>query len=81
MSGMYLEAAAYARRRYGAQIWMERGSRHILSQAKIMADLDLQGPSEFIIERELEGYETCDRLVIPLHPRRRKFPTRKFSAS
>ena len=65
MSGMYLEAAVYARRRYGAQIWLERGSRHILSQAKIMANLGLQGPSDFIVERELEGYETCDRLVIP----------------
>src|SRR5215469_391458 len=29
MSGIYLEAAHYARRRYGAKIWLDRGSQHI----------------------------------------------------
>ena len=36
MSGIYLEAARFARRRYGARIWVERGSRHILSQDRIL---------------------------------------------
>lgn len=31
MSGYYLEAARFAKARYGAAIWLERGSRHIES--------------------------------------------------
>ena len=37
MSGIYLEAARFAKRRFGAAIWLERGSRHILSQDEILA--------------------------------------------
>lgn len=66
MSGIYLEAARTAKRRYGARIWLERGSRHILSQAAILKDLGAaQGPSPFIIERELEGYDLADRIAVP----------------
>jgi starch synthase len=66
MSGMYLEAARHARRRYGAQIWLERGSRHILSQRAILARLGAaRGPSDFIVERELAGYQLADRIVVP----------------
>jgi hypothetical protein len=32
MSGIYLEAARFAKRWFGAATWLERGSRHILSQ-------------------------------------------------
>lgn len=65
MSGMYLEAADYAKSCYGAQVWLERGSRHILSQREILVALDARAPSDFIIERELAGYELADRIVVP----------------
>jgi glycosyltransferase involved in cell wall biosynthesis len=66
MSGIYLEAARFARRRYGAQIWLERGSRHILSQLRILAGIDgAEQPSRFTVQRELAGYDMADRIVVP----------------
>lgn len=65
MSGMLLEAAKHARKRFGAQIWLERGSRHILSQRDILAGYGATRPTDFMIERELEGYEIADRIVVP----------------
>ena len=66
MSGLYLEAAQYARRRYGAQVWLERGSRHVLSQQAILKECGSSRlPSDFAIERELAGYELADKIVVP----------------
>lgn len=65
LSGAYLAAAHHAKRRYGAQVWLERGSRHILSQRDILTATGAQGPSNFIIDRELAGYELADRIVVP----------------
>jgi glycosyltransferase involved in cell wall biosynthesis len=66
MSGIYLEAARFARRRFGAQVWLERGSRHILSQDWILAEVPgAKRPSETTIQRELAGYALADRIVIP----------------
>jgi len=66
MSGVYLEALAYARSRFGARVWLERGSRHILSQAEILAALPgAGGPGRYAIERELAGYALADRIVVP----------------
>ena len=65
MSGIYLEAARFATERYGAAIWLHRGSRHILSQDEILAAVPGAGrPSAFAIRRELEGYVLADRIVI-----------------
>ncbi len=66
MSGIYLEAARFARRRHGASIWLERGSRHILSQLRILAGIEgAEVPSRFTVRRELAGYEMADRIVVP----------------
>lgn len=66
MSGIFREALGEARRRYGASVWLERGSRHILSQDEILADLPGAGrPSPDTIERELAGYGIADRIVVP----------------
>jgi glycosyltransferase involved in cell wall biosynthesis len=66
MSGIYLEAAEFAKRRYGAQIWIERGSRHILSQDEILAAFPgAERPSPDTVRRELAGYALADRIVIP----------------
>jgi len=66
MSGIYLEAARYAKQRFGAAIWVERGSRHILSQAEILGAIPgAVRPSSLAIDRELAGYALADRIVIP----------------
>jgi glycosyltransferase involved in cell wall biosynthesis len=66
MSGIYLEAARFAKRRFGAAIWLERGSRHILSQDEILAAIPgAVRPSSLAIGRELAGYALADRIVIP----------------
>lgn len=66
MSGVYVEAPAHAKRRFGARIWLERGSRHILSQDEILAAIPgAERPSALAIRRELEGYALADRIVIP----------------
>ena len=68
MSGYYLEAARFAKERYGANIWLERGSRHIQSQDEILATFSgAQRPSPLTVRRELAGYSLADRVVIPSH--------------
>jgi glycosyltransferase involved in cell wall biosynthesis len=68
MSGIFLEAARFAKERYDATIWLERGSRHILSQDEILAAVPgAERPSLFAIRRELAGYALADRVVIPSH--------------
>ena len=68
MSGIYLEAARFAKQRYGATIWLERGSRHILSQDEILAAIPgAERPSRLAIRRELAGYALANRVVIPSH--------------
>jgi glycosyltransferase involved in cell wall biosynthesis len=64
MSGIYLKAARDARRRFGARLWLERGSQHILAQAEILATAGGEQPSVVTIRRELEGYSEADRIVI-----------------
>lgn len=66
MSGIYLEAAREAKRRYGAQIWLERGSSHILAQDEILSGIPgAERPSASTIRRELAGYTLADKIVIP----------------
>jgi glycosyltransferase involved in cell wall biosynthesis len=66
MSGIYLEAARFAKRRFGAAVWLERGSRHILSQEDILVEIPgATRPTPLAISRELAGYMLADRIVIP----------------
>jgi alpha-maltose-1-phosphate synthase len=66
MSGIYLEAARFAKRYLGATIWLERGSQHILSQDEILSKIPgASRPSSLTIDRELAGYALADRIVIP----------------
>ena len=65
MSGIYLEAAKSAKRRFGAAVWLHRGSQHILSVDQILASVPgAERPSLLTIERELAGYELSDRIVV-----------------
>ena len=50
----------------GAQIWIERGSRHIISQKEILNQIHNERPiPDWIIRRELIDYELADVIVIP----------------
>lgn len=65
MSGVYVEAALAARKRYGALIYLERGSRHILSQSEILSAIPgADIPTAMTIRRELRGYEIADQIVV-----------------
>lgn len=64
MSGMVLEAAEHAKRVFGARIYLERGSRHILSQRDILVGIGAAGASGFTVERELAGYALADRIAV-----------------
>lgn len=66
MSGMYLEALQFARRRFGAKIVLVRGSKHILAQDEILARTPgAERPSSRAIERELAGYALADMIAVP----------------
>jgi glycosyltransferase involved in cell wall biosynthesis len=66
MSGMFLETLKVAKQRYGMIVILERGSRHILSQDRILRDIDDTNRIDtFIVERELAGYEIADYISIP----------------
>lgn len=69
MSGMYLGAARHAKRKYGARIYLERGSQHIVAQRRILERLGAaRKPTDFIVARELAGYELADRIAVPSTP-------------
>ena len=74
MSGMSTKAATAVRRRYGASVWIERGSRHILSQKEILENIrGMTGKpvSDNAVKRELADYALADTVVIPsLHVER-----------
>jgi starch synthase len=65
MSGMCNELAAVAKEKFGCRIWIERGSRHILSQQEILKSIPgAEQVSEFAVARELFDYDLADRVVV-----------------
>jgi len=69
MSGMYLGAARHAKQKYGARIYLERGSQHIVAQRRILERLGAtRKPSDFIVAREQAGYDLADRIAVPSTP-------------
>jgi alpha-maltose-1-phosphate synthase len=81
MSGVYVHAALEARRRYGALIYVERGSKHVLSQRAILDSLSNRGAPvvvsfpPYIVARELTMYEEADRIAVPADHVIRSFET------
>jgi len=66
MSGMYLRAPRFARRRYGAKIGLHRGSMHIQAQREILASLPKASQvTRFMMRRELKGYDVADYIEVP----------------
>ena len=70
MSGVAVESARVAQTRYGAKVFIERGSRHVSSQKAILDDLRDRGMAgeavpDWVVDRELAGYALADRVVVP----------------
>lgn len=66
MSGIYVEAAEYAARRYGARIVLERASKHILAQRAILErEPGASLPTLRSVRRELDGYRFADMISVP----------------
>lgn len=65
MSGLSNLVAAAVRRRYGARVWIERGSRHILSQKAILDAIPgADRVPDFAVKRELRDYDQADTVVV-----------------
>lgn len=86
MSGLALESATKAKRKYNAKVIIERGSRHILSQKEILDGLRAKGhevgsiPLRFT-RREIKGYELADFVSIPSRHVERSFLERGYPAA
>jgi glycosyltransferase involved in cell wall biosynthesis len=66
MSGMYLEALHFARRKFDAKIVIVRGSKHVEAQDEILARTGSSArPSKLTIQRELAGYDLADMICVP----------------
>lgn len=76
MSGLMDASARKARRKFGAQVFLERGSRHILSQQEILEKIPgASGPAIEAedVRRELDGYAKADVIVVPSYHAERSF--------
>jgi glycosyltransferase involved in cell wall biosynthesis len=76
MSGICVRAAKRAREKYGARIFLERGSRHVLSQKEILEAVPgvaLPAVPPWSVERELWGYDYADVVTVPSYHTERSF--------
>ncbi len=83
MSGLCVESARTAREKYGARVFIERGSRHILSQKQILDDMAIVAPQSstvpnYAVERELASYRLADVVVVPSQHVIESFLEQKF---
>lgn len=74
MSGIYVDTPKLAKSKFGAKVYVERGSRHILSQLAILNKIPGAGvPTAFDVQQELASYEIADFVVIPAEHVRQSF--------
>lgn len=86
MSGMGYHTMLAARRRFGARIYVQRASRHIRSQKRILDAMPAyQGrPSaipDWVVARELREYDAADEVVVPAHHVAQSFLDEGFPAT
>jgi glycosyltransferase involved in cell wall biosynthesis len=81
MSGIALRTVDAVHRRYGATVFLERSSRHILSQRAILEAIPGSGPEPVpaaSVRRELAGYERADVVSVPARHVAESFLERGF---
>ena len=80
MSGNYIYSLKYAKAKFNAKIIIERGSKHILEQKRILEDIpSLKGTRavpDTHVKREMESYDLCDYITIPSEHVRKSFVER-----
>ena len=83
MSGNYIYSLKYAKAKFNAKIIIERGSKHILEQKRILEDIpSLKGTRavpDTHVKREMESYDLCDYITIPSEHVRKSFVERDCS--
>jgi len=85
MSQMSLRTIATVQRRFGARAFLERGSRHILSQREILERLPrppaaAQPVPDWAVHRELAEYALADVIVVPSRHAEQSFLERGIPA-
>jgi glycosyltransferase involved in cell wall biosynthesis len=83
MSGIGLRVLGEAKRRYGAHVFLERSSRHILSQREILRAVPglADAVPDFAVSRELRGYALADVISVPSQQVVDSFVERGFDRS
>jgi len=86
MSQLSLACIDSVRRRFGARTFLERGSRHIVSQRQILAGIAVAGAAQqlvpdWAVRRELAEYERAYMIVVPSTHARTSFVERGVSAT
>lgn len=82
MSGSFLSAIKRAKKQ-GSIVILERGSKHILEQKRILDELKNISPTissvpDINVKRELAGYEIADYLAIPSKHVKRSFAIHNY---
>lgn len=82
MSGIGVRVLDAARRRHRARIFVERASRHILSQREILESIaaTARQVSDWTVDRELAGYGLADVITVPSSHVAASFRERDFPA-
>jgi glycosyltransferase involved in cell wall biosynthesis len=70
MSGLCIASARAAKIKYGANVFIERGSRHILSQKEILESIQRNSEKrkpvpDYAVARELASYALADVIAVP----------------
>ena len=84
MSGLCIQSAIVARNRYGAKVFIERGSRHILSQKEILDAIKATVPEmdtvpAYAVTRNLKSTILADVVVVPSVHVAKSFTERGFN--
>ena len=81
MSGLCVQSAHAARKKFGAKIIIERGSQHILAQAQILSNINAkEQPIAGAINREIMSYNQADFISIPSAHVAKSFQTYGFKS-
>jgi glycosyltransferase involved in cell wall biosynthesis len=81
MSGIGLRAVDVVQRRHKAKVFLERSSRHILSQREILEAIPGSKDPVPDVNRELAGYALADVITVPSRHVEESFLERGFPAS
>lgn len=65
LSAMSIRSSQVAKRRYGAKVIIDRGARHVLSQAQLLGSDRANRLTNFYIDRELRSYAEADKIMVP----------------